>query len=479
MHITFNGISLFKSNDPSGISNNSKDIKPGYIFVAIKGNKVNGEDFIPDAIQNGAKSIVLEGEEERLETKNDILYIYSKNPRSTQSYLASQIYPGQPKTITAITGTNGKTSTTNFARQLLNKSGKKSASIGTLGVLTDDNYSYQECMTTPDSILLHQELSYLSKKGITDLFLEASSHALSQSRLDYVNIENGAFLNFSQDHLDYHKDMDSYFSAKSDLIKLCKNAFIYNADDPQISQFMMNQKNIELLSFGFNGKDCKILRTEPYKNLQKIEIEYFGKHYFFLSNLIGRFQIYNLIASLMLSTLHGVKINEALENIESLKSAPGRMELVGFYTNAKIFIDFAHTPDGLKKTLLSLKDEKHSRIITVFGCGGDRDKNKRPLMGQIASRLSDAVIITNDNPRSEDPKKIIANICVGLQNYKIIQDRRTAIKEAISMLKDGDILLIAGKGHENFQIIGNEKIHFSDKECVLEEISKNVPRGTF
>lgn len=457
----------------SGISNDSREVLPGYIFVAIKGTKLNGEEFIDQAISNGAKMVILYGPEEKIFDKNGIRYAASPNPRMMQAKYACRLFAEQPKKITAVTGTNGKTSVTEFARQILAGLGVKTATIGTLGTIISE-YIPGEYLTSPDSIDLHKTLERLSMQGIDNLILEASSHALDQYRLSCVKISNGVWTNFSQDHLDYHGSMENYFNTKSKLLDMCDNAFIYNADDTFIRNFIENHKShSQMLSFGINGKDLKITNFSPERN--EAEFNFLGKNYKFTTKLPGLFQLYNIASAALIAHLHNASPDEIIDRIQYLHPVIGRMEKVGSYNNGYIYIDFAHTPDGLEKALIALNELPHRKILVIFGCGGDRDPSKRPLMGAIAERYSDTIILTDDNPRNEPPNRILGEIIRGLTGRAMCvveSDRASAIKIGISMLEPGDILLIAGKGHESYQIIGNQKIPFSDKKEILSFIGQ-------
>lgn len=446
-----------------GLETDSRKIKNGFLFAAIRGEKDNGEKYIQQAIENGAIAILKEGVES-CEYINGILQINSPNPRIELAKLAKMFYVEQPKKISAITGTNGKTSTAEFCRQILRFNNIKAASIGTLGTIIDD-YKYQECLTTPDTLSIHKILYELVKSNITDVVIEASSHALSQYRLNELDISNGLWTNFSQDHLDYHHTLDNYFKAKCKLMDLVKDNFIYNADDKKINDYMNSITSKKLVSFGDQGKDLKILEILRDKNgMLNLKILFFGKQYEIPTNLSTKFQIYNLIAAILISYFHGCKENEIFQQLNHLKTPIGRMDLIQKLGNRKIFIDFAHTPDGLEKALLELVEIRKNKILLVFGCGGDRDPQKRSIMGKIAKKFADIIIVTDDNPRTENPKAIRKEILSGISDAIEIPDREEAIIYAIKKMEPDDILLIAGKGHENFQIIGDKKIPFNDKK---------------
>lgn len=450
-----------------GITNDSREVKGNYIFAAIRGTKVNGADFIPSAISNGAKTIIIESDNEGVEETTGIKYIRTKNVRLKQAYFASKIYPSQPKDIILVTGTNGKTSTVEFCRQISGHLGIKSASIGTLGVITDQ-YHPTECLTSPDSITMHKILDSLSEEEVEQVSIEASSHALDQYRLDYVRAKVGIWTNVTQDHLDYHGTLENYFKAKSRILQIISGPIVYNSDDELIRNFIKESNIKNSLSFGKSGSDFCILSSKHFEDKQVVSCVFASKKYEFVLRAAGEFQIYNVAGACLAEYAIGYKPDEIIETTEKLSSAPGRLEKVCEYNGGSVFVDFAHTPDGLQKSLTSLRDIPNNGIITIFGCGGDRDKSKRPIMGEIANKLSDTVIITSDNPRTEDPPRIIDEIIIGCPSAQTEPDRERAIEYGLSILGKGQILLIAGKGHENFQIIGSKKIPFNDKDVALK-----------
>lgn len=458
----------------SGITNNAGSVKPGDMFVAVKGIINNGEDFIPEALANGASAVLKSGTREEIKIQNNILYITATNVRKAQSQYAAKLFPKQPSNITAVTGTNGKTSVAEFIRQILRMHNINAASIGTLGVIKDV-YIPTKCLTSPDSILLHKTLNELTSTGVTDLILEASSHALDQDRLSYVNIKTGIWTNLSQDHLDYHKTMDAYRLAKLSLTELVQENFIYNSDDQVVRTSVENiHYKGKLFSFGKSGKDCRLLNIRHEGVTQLFDIELFGKPYSVHSCITGEFQIYNLIAAIIDSCLHEINPDKVIEYVSRITPPPGRLEKIfETKTHKRGFVDFAHTPDGLEKVLQTLSQIPHNRLIIVFGCGGDRDKKKRPLMGEIAGKFSDIAIVTNDNPRTEDPDAIISDILKCGYDLRIEKDRAKAIELGMTLMEDNDILLIAGKGHETSQIINDQEYPFNDRK-VTKELSQKL-----
>lgn len=464
------------------ITTNYAEIVKGGIFIAIHGFAVNGEKYVMDAFAKGAAfaitSLLYPVQMQEFEHK----IIRVKNPRKFLSLLAAEFYQHQPRAIVAITGTSGKTSVANFYRQIVelaSESQLKTAMIGTLGVFaTGLAFDNKDSLTSPDPIKLHQILKQLSEAGINHLAIEASSHGLHQHRTDGVKITSGAFTNLSRDHLDYHADEQEYFAAKCRLFKdyNLKNA-VLNADIPQHPELLAicKNKSLNIINFGSAAKEIKILTQEPAEHLLKLEI--FGKKFAVPFHLAGDFQKFNVACAAGLAIVEGLDIEAVMASISNLKAAPGRMQRVAekeamSLCNSKIFVDYCHKPEALQKAIQSLRYRLTGRLIIVFGCGGDRDAGKRIIMGQIASENADMVIVTDDNPRTEDAAAIRTEILKGCPKAFEIGERAEAIAFAISRLQPGDRLLIAGKGHEDYQIIGKEKHHFSDQEEVMKCLTK-------
>ena len=461
----------------SGIASNSKEVKKGYAYFAIKGDKYNGEDFICEAISNGATHVIV-GEGYSIHNSNkDILVRYIKTPnvRAALSEAASLFYNGQPENIAAVTGTNGKTSVAYFVLQFAERQNLLSASIGTLGLMRGSvvNPSFIEAsLTTPGIVEIHKTLHHLQKDGVTHLVMEASSHGLVQHRLDSVNIKVGAFTNLSRDHLDYHGNMNEYLAAK---LKLFRNFdleyAVFNSDIPEskIIRKICRERHIKMLSYGVDGSDIRLLSVNP----PNITIQIDGVLHTVMFDLGSGFQVYNMLCALCICYCLGMRLDVLLNTIPVIKAPPGRLEKVCNYNGASVYTDYAHTPDALYNVLSALKSELSSRVIDkgklylVFGCGGNRDKGKRYAMGQIAGEFADTVIITDDNPRNENPASIRRDILDGCEKGIEVGDRREAIYKAMKMLDTGDVLLVAGKGHENYQIIGDNVMPFSDKDVVL------------
>tara|TARA_B100000963_G_scaffold232516_1_gene203075 strand:- start:16836 stop:19595 length:2760 start_codon:yes stop_codon:yes gene_type:complete len=433
----------------SGLATNSKDIKKNYIFFAIKGNKVNGEKFIKKAIAKGA-SVIVCSKKCKINHKN-VIIIKKKDVRYFLSEIASKFYHLKPKNIIAVTGTNGKTSVADIFYQILRLNNISAGSIGTLGIKFKNNV-IKTNLTSPDTIALHKNLYFLKKKKIDNVIIEASSHGLHQKRLHHIKFKGAIFTNFSQDHLDYHKSMNSYLKAKLILFKdiLRKKTTIIS--DKEISPFP-TLKKIAI------KKDLKLheISTEEIK-IKKT-----------LSGKINKFKIKNLAMAIKALKICGFKDRLIYNKVKKLKDTNGRYELVKKFQNGiKVFIDYAHTPDALLKTVKSLKNDYGNNVSLVFGCGGDRDQKKRPLMAKIASKNCKRIFITDDNPRSEDPKKIRSDLVKNISNKKVfnIGNRKFAIKKAISSATLDETILIAGKGHEEKQIYKNKIFNISDKKIV-------------
>jgi UDP-N-acetylmuramyl-tripeptide synthetase len=449
----------------TAVTADSRKVIPGSIFVALPGTKVDGRQYINQALANGA--ILIISQEKQQETR----FIHHENPRLALTQLAARFYPNQPGTIVAVTGTNGKTSIAHFCRLIWQHMGLESASIGTIGILDRAN-SFAAMngasLTTPDPVTLHQSLNTLDGKGVTHLALEASSHGLDQFRLDGVRVRAAAFTNLSRDHLDYHHSFEAYLAAKMHLFDRVMQAggvAVLNADSDVYEKVeaVCKANNHTIISYGTKGKQLRLLGTTPLPEGQIISFELEGKAYQVKTKLVGDFQASNLLGALGLVVWSGGDRQQAIATLESIPSVPGRMEHVpNPRCRGEIFVDYAHTPDALEKALLALRPHTAGKLAVVFGCGGDRDKGKRPIMGEVAARLADAVIVTDDNPRSEDPATIRTEVMAGCPDAVNIGSREEAIITAVKQLQEGDVLLIAGKGHEKTQIIQTHTIPFDD-----------------
>ena len=471
----------FKEIDIEGISNNSKNVEKNFIFFTFVGNNTNGNLYINEAKKNGAKIIISQ------EKKNkNIIKLPKKDYSLIYSHLCSSFYNKKPKNIIAITGTNGKTSVTDFCRQLWKFYGLKSGSIGTLGIRDSSQKYYNNIgsnLTTLDSSELNKQLSKLYDKQISYVALEASSHGIVQNRLNGINFNGAVFTNLSHDHLDYHKSMANYFNAKKKLFTehLSDGACVSINLDDQYGMELYNEiktKNFKFVNFGFNEKcELKLIKIKKIEKIWQLKIFYKNKLYKTDIGLVGHFQIYNALAAASICLGLGLEQDSVFKSLSYLQTVPGRMQIVNHpLCKAMIIVDYAHTPDALKNAILSVKKMKVSgKIYTLFGCGGERDQEKRSKMGEVAFKNSDFTIITDDNPRTEDPslirKSIINNNPIAIE----IPGRDIAIKKAISFLKDDDVLIIAGKGHEQTQTIGIETLPFDDISVVKNTLDRLNP----
>ncbi len=458
-----------------GITADSRQVKPGYIFAALPGNKVSGASYIDDALMHGAVAIIAP-KGTKLPKDSSAILFEDENPRHRLAKVAAKFYHLQPDVIAAVTGTSGKTSTVSFTQQLWSLYGiAQSASLGTLGVNAPGMVK-SGSLTTPDTVSLHAALADLAAAGVTHLAMEASSHGLDQYRLDGVRITTAAFTNLSRDHLDYHANMEEYFKAKarlfSDVLNFRGTAVI-NADDEyftRLEKIALESKH-KVVSFGEKGKDIRLLSRTPRPLGQQIKLSVFGHEFDLTIPLVGHFQVMNALCALGIVLSCDGEVDAIVPLLEKLKGVPGRLQLVnGHPKNAAIYVDYAHKPAAVEAVLNTLRPHTEGRLITVLGCGGNRDAGKRPIMGRIAAGLSDVVIVTDDNPRNEDAADIRAAVLAGAPDAKEIGDRREAIEWAVQQLKKGDVLVIAGKGHEQGQIIGDVVEPFDDVDVAKHAI---------
>lgn len=457
----------------SGITSDSRRVSPGSVFFAVPGTKADGMAFASQAVAAGAVAIVGEAE-----APADLPYVRVPDVRRALAFAASQFHPQQPATIVAVTGTSGKSSAADFVRQLFALLGHKSASLGTLGVITSDGTAYGS-LTTPDPVSLHATLDRLARDGVTHLAMEASSHGIDQRRLDAVRLKTAGVTNLGRDHLDYHGNTESYAAAKMRLFDTLLPAdapAIVNADGPYADVFRagIRRRGLTLLTTGSAGDMLKLLEAQPEGFGQKLKVEAFGRVYETTIPLLGAFQVENalLAAGLVLAVEGEGQAQKVLNGLSRLKGVVGRLENVGEVNGAICIVDYAHKPDALAHVLDALRPFTSGRLICVFGCGGDRDRGKRSLMGRIAVEKADVVIVTDDNPRSEDPAAIRADIMKAAPGATEIGDRARAIRNAVRDLKPGDILVVAGKGHETGQIIGDRTLPFSDHDEVRAAIAE-------
>jgi UDP-N-acetylmuramoyl-L-alanyl-D-glutamate--2,6-diaminopimelate ligase len=453
----------------TGFAIDHRKIAPGTIFGAFKGAKFNGEDFIADAVAAGAVAIVA-APEAKVE---GAVHIADTNPRRAFAQLAARFFTPVPSHIAAVTGTNGKTSTVELTRQLWRMAGHNAASIGTLGVTTSGE-QVSTGLTTPDIVTFLSNVSGLAREGVSHLAFEASSHGLSQYRSEGVPVQIGAFTNLSRDHLDYHGDMDAYFDAKmrlfDEVIGEGGTAVIW-ADDAWSEKAIARAKarDLSLITVGENGQGIRMISRTPTQLGQTLELVVQGETMKVKLPLIGAYQASNALTAAGIVLASGGSVEDVMGHLARLQPVRGRLERAAISrSGAPVYVDYAHTPDGLSAATAAMRPHTVGKLITVFGAGGDRDSGKRPEMGKIAAETSDIAIVTDDNPRSEDPATIRAAIMAGATGAIEIGDRRSAIAHAISLAGADDIVLIAGKGHEQGQIVGDKVLPFDDVQVARE-----------
>ena len=461
-------VKLIRARKINGISCNSKSVGNGSVFVAVKGAKEDGSRFIDEAISRGAKIIVCESGL-RKNIKADVSLVEVKNTRLVIAQLSSEFYgnPSRKLKVIGVTGTNGKTTLTYILEAILREARSKVAVIGTI------NYRFEDVIlpaknTTPGPLELQSIMSNMVKKGIEYCAIEVSSHALDQERVLGINFHSAIFTNLTQDHLDYHKTIKRYFLAKAKLFKgLSPRSFaVLNYDDKYFS-LLKRLTKAKVITYGLGARSqVRASKIKYGLNSTEFLLSFSKKEIPIKTHLIGKHNLYNLLAAFSWAYQEGIDLKVIKAALEGFSFVPGRLERIecekGFY----VFVDYAHTEDALKNVILALRGLSSGRIITLFGCGGERDKLKRPKMGKMVTELSDFAVITNDNPRSEKPENIISDIKRGIKkdNFTVIPDRKAAIKSVISMAVKGDIVLIAGKGHENYQILKDGIVHFDDRE---------------
>jgi UDP-N-acetylmuramoyl-L-alanyl-D-glutamate--2,6-diaminopimelate ligase len=460
----------------AGLTADSRAVKPGFLFAALSGSATDGARFIGDAIARGASAILV-GEGVPVESSDGLAVIVDANPRRRLALLAARFHGAQPETIAAVTGTNGKTSVASFLREIWEHQGQRAASLGTIGIV----YGGREeplHHTTPDPVAIHEALARLAGQGVTHLALEASSHGLAQYRLDGVRIAAGAFTNITRDHLDYHPTFEDYLIAKlrlfTELLAAGQPAVV-DLDSPggEEAAAAARKRGLRLITTGRGGETLRLQSAERDGFGQILDIAYEGKGWRVRLPLAGDFQASNALVTAGLALGLGSPPDQVFAALEKLKGAKGRLDLAGHAASgAPIFIDYAHTPDALENALRALRPYVSGRLVVAFGCGGDRDRGKRPQMGAVAKRCADHVIVTDDNPRGEDPAAIRAAILAGAPGAEEIGDRQAAIDAGVAALGKGDVLLVAGKGHESGQIVGNTVIPFSDHDAVALVLSR-------
>jgi UDP-N-acetylmuramoyl-L-alanyl-D-glutamate--2,6-diaminopimelate ligase len=450
-----------------GLCADSRKVKRGDVFFALAGGRQDGLAFVAQAVERGARVIVAERAPPFLPA--NVAYVGVADARAALAHAAARLYPRQPETNVAVTGTSGKTSVAAFTRQIWTRLGFEAASLGTLGIVSRKVNVYGS-LTTPDPVALHKSLDELARAGVTHLAMEASSHGLDQRRLDGVRLAAGAFTNLSRDHLDYHANQEAYLTAKLRLFRELLGfgaPAVVDADADVAAKVVeaARRRGLQVFTVGAKGEAIRLLSASRQGFATRLNLEHAGRQWRVLLPLPGDFQVSNALVAAGLCIATGGEPGAVFPALEGLSGAPGRLEQVGERDGAPVFVDYAHKPDALDKALATLRPFVRNRLVVVFGCGGDRDPGKRGLMGEIATRDADVVIVTDDNPRSEDPAAIRAAILAGAPGAIEIGDRGLAIRAAIAMLAGGDALLIAGKGHETGQIIGDRTLPFSDHEA--------------
>jgi UDP-N-acetylmuramoyl-L-alanyl-D-glutamate--2,6-diaminopimelate ligase len=457
----------------SGLASDSREVKPGYLFAALSGAHANGAAFISDAVKRGAVAVLAAPEARADVEKLGVRFIADENPRLGLARFAAAYFGAQPDVVAAVTGTNGKTSVAVFLRQIWEQLGRKAASMGTIGVVTPTG-EIELKHTTPDPIEVQRLMAKLKHDGVDHLALEASSHGLDQYRLDGVTVSAAGFTNLTRDHLDYHATFEDYLAAKLRLFsQLVKDGgvAVVNVDANRSDAFVAtaNARGLKLITVGEKGETLKLVAREPHGGGQTLKIAHNDTLYTVALSLAGSFQAANALVAAGLAIGLGEDTAKVLAALEKLTGAPGRLEKVAYAkSGAPIYVDYAHTPDALETVLTAIRPHVKGKLHVVFGCGGDRDKGKRPLMGKAATQYADDVIVTDDNPRGEDPATIRKEALAGAPGAREIGDRAEAIHAAITSLKDGDVLVIAGKGHESGQTIGNVVRPFLDKDEAIK-----------
>jgi UDP-N-acetylmuramoyl-L-alanyl-D-glutamate--2,6-diaminopimelate ligase len=452
----------------AGLTADSREVQPGFLFAALPGVTADGAAFIPQAFSKGACAAIAGTGAAHASG----LVIEAKNPRQVFAHAAARFFGAQPDMIVAVTGTNGKTSVAAFVRQIWLAMGFRAASLGTVGVVGPQGTEYL-AHTTPDPVQLHRILAQLADDHVDHLALEASSHGLAQFRLDGVRFTAGAFTNLTRDHLDYHASLEDYFNAKmrlfEELLPVGAPAVV-NADAPYAVELISRARlrGLRIFTVGKAGMDVKILSAQRDGFGQKLDIQGPTKRHAVYLPLVGDFQLSNAVVAAGLVIATGGEETLALHALESLQGAKGRLEMVGkTEAGAPVFVDYAHTPDAMENAMRALRPYVDGKLVVVFGAGGDRDKGKRPLMGAAAKNLADMAIVTDDNPRTEDAAAIRAAVLAAVPGAEEIGDRAAAIRAGVQAMRKGDVLLVAGKGHEPGQTIGKQVFPFSDHDAVL------------
>ncbi len=481
-----NGDNSVSELDIVGLSSDSRNVRPGYLFAALSGSQADGADFIRDAIRHGAVAVLAQPDVTTRLTggpeTDAVKLVADINPRKRLALMAARFYRRQPDTVVAVTGTNGKTSVVYFARQIWDRLGFKATSLGTIGIDGAETGSHLQ-HTTPEPVELHMMIDRMTGEGIDHLAMEASSHGLDQFRLDGVRVTAAGFTNLTRDHLDYHQDVESYLYAKIRLfgeVMAPGGIAVLNADDPVFSDIedICWARGHRIVRVGQGDCDMRLVDQEPGPNGQTLTVEWQNTKYQVNLPLIGDFQATNALVAAALTISTGSNPEDVFEALEHLTGAPGRMQLVSrLPSGAPIFVDYAHTPDALERVLKAVRPYASGRVIVVFGCGGDRDSGKRAQMGRVADQFADVVVISDDNPRGDDPAVIRSEILAAAPQAMDIGDRAEAIHTAISTLEHGDLLVVAGKGHETGQIVQGVSNPFDDAQVVRDAVAKLEERN--
>ena len=453
----------------TGLTADSRQVKPGFVFIAVPGTKANGSQFIEDAIAKGAIAVVAP-EDAEIPGGLKVPVLMTPEPRRSLAMMAARYYGAQPETVVAVTGTSGKTSVAEFTRQIFAACGRQSASLGTIGVIKPSGAVYGS-LTTPDPVTLHATVAELAREGVTHLAMEASSHGLDQFRLDGVKLSAAAFTNLGRDHMDYHPTVGHYFEAKmrlfNELLQVGQPVVI-NTDGQDSGDVIVTARarGLKVLTVGTKGETIRLDRVDREGFAQRLTLMCDGREHSVLLPLVGTYQVENALVAAGLAIAVGEKPEQAIQSIAKLSGVKGRLEIIGQKNGGLGVVDFAHKPEALIAALDACRPFVSGKLICVFGCGGDRDRGKRPIMGGIAVEKADVVIVTDDNPRTENAASVRAEILANAKGAKEIGDRAQAIQEAVRMMGPGDVVLVAGKGHETGQIVGTTVLPFSDHEVL-------------
>lgn len=461
--------------DIKGVTYDSRKVHPGDLFVCITGFKTDGHLYAEQAIAGGAVALLVERE---VSISAPVTVIHTPNSRRVLPIVADNFYqhPSRQLQVVGVTGTNGKTTTTHLIKSILNEAGLAASIMGTLYARVGDE-SKAMGHTTPEAIEIQEFMNLTRKKGMPYAVMEVSSHALDLWRVERVRFTAAVFTNLTQDHLDYHLSMEHYLDAKQKLFRMLpadgSGLAVINADDPHARAFQEVSRGKVLTYAIDNPAQVKASQVDSSLKGTRFVVEHNGSRLDIAMKLIGRFSVYNALAAIAFALGQGIEPQAIKKGLKKMTGVAGRFEQVDAGQNFTVVVDYAHTPDGLENILKTAREIAVNRLITVFGCGGDRDRSKRPLMGEIAARYSDFCVVTSDNPRSEEPQAIIADIVPGLEKvegsrYAIISDRREAINHAIRLARPGDLVVIAGKGHETYQLVKDQVLDFDDRQVALE-----------